>query len=288
MPSEPTASSGNSPGNTSETTPHLTRAQWIFVRIVVYLLGLTGIAFGTMRIVYVNGDERFGIETFALFAAGGLALLFPFIRRLKYGDLEIEFEQFKDTLVLNTKDLWGSVGWLKDKLETRDVSLSPSPFISASITATAETKTAKVKTNSDAIAETATGLLQAARRKRPGPDPDDPWKGVFGGEAQNRQGTRKLWATVVEIPDRKGWFQITLYVDSIGAAAPLEGTVQFFLHPSFPNDRPKLLASSGRAIYKVPPSWGAFTVGVLADDGNTELELDLALDSSFPSLFRSR
>ena len=35
-------------------------------------------------------------------------------------------------------------------------------------------------------------------------------------------------------------------------------------------------------------AWGAFTVGVLMDDGSTELELDLSQVPSAPALFRSR
>jgi len=35
-------------------------------------------------------------------------------------------------------------------------------------------------------------------------------------------------------------------------------------------------------------AWGAFTVGVLADEGQTQLEYDLELDTDFPRQFRSR
>jgi hypothetical protein len=35
-------------------------------------------------------------------------------------------------------------------------------------------------------------------------------------------------------------------------------------------------------------AWGAFTIGVIADGGKTELELDLAEVPGFPEVFKNR
>ena len=45
---------------------------------------------------------------------------------------------------------------------------------------------------------------------------------------------------------------------------------------------------NGKAIEEEILSYGAFTVGVITDNGKTMLELDLAEDKSFPKEFRER
>lgn len=113
-------------------------------------------------------------------------------------------------------------------------------------------------------------------------DPDDPQKGRFGGSpiANNRV----LSATVKTITD--DYFEVTLDVRSTGGT-PLTGDVEFHLHPTFPEARKTIAVEDGVAELKLQ-CWGAFTVGVIADNGKTRLELDLAADSRFPGVFRSR
>ena len=118
-----------------------------------------------------------------------------------------------------------------------------------------------------------------------GKDLNDPWKGVFGGKSAANG--RTLTATVTPDREDSDWFEITLSVQSFDSARPLTGSVRFFLHPTFVQDRPVVPVHNNAAEFKVK-SWGAFTVGVIADDGLTLLELDLAEDQTFPALFRSR
>lgn len=120
-----------------------------------------------------------------------------------------------------------------------------------------------------------------------GTTPNDPWKGQFGGKPiANR---RKLEAEVSRIAGTSDLFSIRLCVSSTNPTRdPLRGVVQFFLHDTFENYRPIVsVGSKGVAELKLR-AWGAFTVGVLADEGRTKLELDLAELEDAPEDFRSR
>jgi hypothetical protein len=128
-------------------------------------------------------------------------------------------------------------------------------------------------------------LTFAVNAMKMGSIDDDPWKGQFGGAAT--QNGRKLSATVVPAPGDPDFFLVSLRVESMDTARTLKDSVCFFLHDSFPQYKVLKRVMDGAATLELK-SWGAFTVGVLADEGATELELDLAADPSFPRKFRSR
>jgi len=115
----------------------------------------------------------------------------------------------------------------------------------------------------------------------------DPWKGKFGGKANANH--RKLEAVVARIPSTADLFSIHLRVSSTHPNIdPLRGVVQFFLHPTFRNPQPIVSVDSNGVAELRLTAWGAFTVGVLADEGRTRLELDLAELSDAPEDFRNR
>jgi hypothetical protein len=120
------------------------------------------------------------------------------------------------------------------------------------------------------------------RQSIPTSDPGDPQKGLWGGlpQAGNRELTASLRSVTAD------YFEITLEVRPTGSE-PLAGDVQFHLHPAFPKPVQVVTPVDGKATLKVM-AWGAFTVGAVTDNGRTKLELDLAQDSSFPQVFRSR
>jgi hypothetical protein len=120
------------------------------------------------------------------------------------------------------------------------------------------------------------------RQSIPTSDPGDPQKGLWGGLSQ--AGNRELTASLRSIT--ADYFEITLEVHPTGSE-PLAGDVQFHLHPTFPKPVQVVTPVGGKATLKVM-AWGAFTVGAVTDNGRTKLELDLAQDSSFPQVFRSR
>lgn len=114
---------------------------------------------------------------------------------------------------------------------------------------------------------------------------DDPQKGKWGGKAEANG--RKISAIVTPSPLSKELFDITLTVSASSTGKLLEGFVVFHLHPTFTNSRPVIYVINGVAELKLQ-AWGAFTVGVEADNGSTKLELDLATIPNAPDLFKSR
>ena len=115
-----------------------------------------------------------------------------------------------------------------------------------------------------------------------GQAPDDPWEGVFGGRAE--VGTRKLSAKVT---GSEGWYKVELRVESTDSGRdPLRDKVQYFLHDTFANDRPLVSVNQEGVAPLTLYAYGAFTVGVLADQGKTRLELNLATLKDAPRAFR--
>jgi len=112
-------------------------------------------------------------------------------------------------------------------------------------------------------------------------DPEDPQKGRWGG--QQMVNGREVNARVRELD--AAWFEVTITVRSTSGNKPLAGTVFFHLHPTFIPPVRSTKAKGGVAVLTVE-SYGAFTLGVEADDGKTHLELDLATLEDAPKLFR--
>jgi hypothetical protein len=107
----------------------------------------------------------------------------------------------------------------------------------------------------------------------PGSEPDDPWKGVFGGSPSANG--RVLEATLTPLSPDWELVTIALLVKSTDPKKPLAGAVQFFLHPTIGNAKPVVAVRDGEARLSLV-TYGAFTVGALVDGGATRLELDLA------------
>jgi len=102
---------------------------------------------------------------------------------------------------------------------------------------------------------------------------------LWGGAS--KANGREVTATVRELePD---WFETTIVVKSTGR--PLHGEVTFYLHPTIVPPVRMATAHNGVAAITVE-SYGAYTVGVEADEGNTRLELDLATIEDAPMVFR--
>jgi len=147
------------------------------------------------------------------------------------------------------------------------------------------TKQAAMLSGGDDIpsfAEQLRAVLESRATANTAPvDPEDPQKGRWGGLSE-RSG-RKLVATVRELSDQ--WFQVVLDCFATPKGEPLRGDVQFHLHPTFGKPVQVVEVKEGHAVLTIT-CWGAFTVGVVADEGRTMLELDLAADDRFPEAFR--
>lgn len=230
-----------------------------FDRIIPWiLLALSMFAFiGAVLRVTASQDsilQRLDTTTLSYLAVAGALLLLRSVKSLAIGDWKVEFDRIKEIAA-----------------EARDIARIAED--------TATYQSAPASAPSDAS-------LHVADIK-PGPHPDDPWKGAFGSSHEND--TRRLRANVAPLgPDRE-WFKVDLVVEAKSPRRePLKGTVQFFLHQTFTNDRPLVqVGPNGKAELHLK-AWGAFTVGALADDGATKLELDLAELADAPADFRAR
>jgi hypothetical protein len=119
----------------------------------------------------------------------------------------------------------------------------------------------------------------AAVEIKPGLVPDDPWKGAFGAAQANG---RSLEAQVTVFSNT--YCAVKIQVKSTDPHNPLSGHVKFFLHPTFGEVHPLVPVVQGVAELNLL-AYGAFTIGALADDGNTRLEYDL-MDSDAPEWFK--
>lgn len=116
-------------------------------------------------------------------------------------------------------------------------------------------------------------------------DPNDPNKGQFGGSPEANG--RRLSARIEQAAGPKSSrCRVYIKVESTDSERPLKDPVRFYLHPSF----------GAWSTYVVDPirgtakdeilSYGAFTIGVEADGGQTRLELDLAeVDGGTPRFY---
>jgi hypothetical protein len=115
---------------------------------------------------------------------------------------------------------------------------------------------------------------------------EDPQKGQWKSKAINNE--RELKATVTE--ETRGLYQINLQVVSTNPKNnPLkEGEyILFALHNTFGNPPFKLVKVNKQSAELNFYSYGSFTVGAFADNGATELELDLAELPDVSSYFKT-
>lgn len=112
---------------------------------------------------------------------------------------------------------------------------------------------------------------------------DDWAKGMFGGKSSvaNAFGHRSLAATV-----KRGGADFYSVELTVTASPVPETEAVFFLHNTFENTTPAVSFDTNGTASLTLSAYGAFTVGVLTDDGSTELELDLAELSDAPRKFR--
>lgn len=117
--------------------------------------------------------------------------------------------------------------------------------------------------------------------------PDDPWRGLFGGNVESLADAVILRASVKPLALNPNEFEVTLAVDPLDPERPtLSGQkALFFLHPTFGRDpRAVSFGSDGCAVLPLI-AYGAFTVGVLLESGE-KLELNLAEVADAPPMFR--
>lgn len=112
---------------------------------------------------------------------------------------------------------------------------------------------------------------------------NDPQKGRFGGKSTVNGKTLSVEYDSYIIP---GFLNLTIKVAA--GEGELTSDVYLFLHNSFAKSIIRLEGYGKKEVeYKIP-SYGAFTIGAIVDNGNTLLELDIAELENFPEKFRNR
>jgi len=116
-------------------------------------------------------------------------------------------------------------------------------------------------------------------------DPNDPQKGRWGGRSFN--GMRRLRVEIGNVNECASGhlMQFTLVLEPLANAPALSGNVIFHLHPTFGSGMTRVVMSTPQDARLSLIAYGAFTVGVVADDGSA-LELDLSVEMGFPQWFR--
>ena len=205
---------------------------------------------GVVRVAMPSVTPRLDYITLTYFAVAAVLIVLPDVKSLAFGDYKVEFERVEKVA-------------------------------EAAMVAAEDAKTAAIGAGGPKAAEAKVNLEVVPR---PGNAPDDPWKGQFGGKSQS--GTRKIEASVREVGGFNP-YQIQLMVSSTDPKHdPLKGSVQFFLHDTFKNDRPTVSVDGSGTASLTLRAYGSFTVGVLADGGRTRLELDLAELPGVPQDFK--
>jgi hypothetical protein len=103
----------------------------------------------------------------------------------------------------------------------------------------------------------------------------DPNKGQFGGAPEANSRVLEATITPAAGPSSAGC-SVLIRVRSTDTAKPLTGDVTFYLHPTFGKWARYTVPVKGGKAEDTITSWGSFTVGAVADNGDTRLELDLA------------
>ncbi len=117
--------------------------------------------------------------------------------------------------------------------------------------------------------------------------PDDPWRGKFGDT--NVVGDCSLTADIAPLAGQEQFYTVKLNLTSNNPAARSGQSATFYLHPTF-GPEPKKVAFGPEGVASLDLiAYGAFTVGVLLEDG-VKLELNLATLADKPELelFRLR
>jgi len=115
---------------------------------------------------------------------------------------------------------------------------------------------------------------------------DDPQKGQWKSNAINNE--RELKATVIE--EAKGFYKVKLQVVSINPKDnPLKNgdLILFALHNTFGDSPFKLVKIDKQSAELNFYCYGSFTIGAFADNGSTELELDLTELPNVSSHFKT-
>jgi hypothetical protein len=204
------------------------------------LLAVAGLAF-TCAIGHAIAPARFDEKTALFLALAMVALVINRLTRFRGGGIEIDLTELKQEV----ENVQASLGGIEKSLApaSRSSSLAPAP-----------------------VQETAVDA---------GIDPDDPNRGQFGN--QSEANGRKLTAAIEPLAGpRSAFCSIRFRVESTDATKPLSGRVEVYTHPTFRRYAKHSLDVVNGVATDRRKAYGVFTIGIVADEGKTRLELNLA------------
>jgi len=115
-------------------------------------------------------------------------------------------------------------------------------------------------------------------------NPGDRQKGRFGGKQENNG---RIMTASISSKDTNGLFHVTVNVKSTDPLNELVGYVIFFLHDSFrPAARIEEVSNKSAELRNLL-SIGTYTIGAIADNGDTFLEYDLSESPDATEEFKS-
>lgn len=215
------------------------------------------------RMLDASATTRIDETTLLYLGVAGALLLLKDVKSLAFGSYKVEFER------------------KLEELESKVENAQAAAFSGRGVARSAQPVAAEEEGARNVQPQGVMGFVPMAGKVH-----DDPWKGVFGG--QHISGNREISADVTPA-GATGLFRVRLTVQSTNPKRdPLQGAVQFFLHSTFPNDRPIVTVSPSGVAELILTAWGAFTVGALTDAGQRKLELDLAELATAPAEFKAR
>jgi hypothetical protein len=233
-----------------------------YLSVLAVLVAVAALA----RVVSPDYVARLDGTTLQYLLVAGALLLLPRVKSLAYGDLKLEMEQTKQAAEAATATAQGASQRATEALIAAEGGVGGSR-------STASTP------------EPGSASVLAKEIRSSAQDPDDPQKGLFGGNPEAEG--RRLEARVTRTSGRRELFHVALWVHAVDRARPLSGPVVFHLHDTFRPSVRTVEPVGGIARLDLI-AWGAFTVGAVADGGATRLELDLADLAEAPEPFRAR
>lgn len=231
--------------------------QGLLVLALLAFIGAGFRVFGSQEDILKRLDEK----TLLYISVSAILLRFREVTTFKFGDNEVEFEkrlaavktELKEDLDKSTQNIEKELN--RSKVAT-EVAIDEAKYTCG--------RGSELPEQEHLLFEE---IIESGNRK------DDPWKGQFGGESQNK--SLKLIASVTSAGDSCEYFYVKLRVQSTNQSNyQLAGKVKFYLHPTFKKSQVIVPVINGIAEINLR-AWGAFTVGVITED-RIKLELDLA------------
>lgn len=213
------------------------------------VFGALAAAGGVVKYFTPNQDEKIALY---YLLAGGALLVLRDVKTLSFGDWKIELQERLDKI--------------RDELQS-DSAMNMMQPRGASVAGSPAHRARAEFANDRASTEEARPGAESSDENK------DPNKRRFGEESE-RDGL-VLEASMKPVGNDSDFVDVKVVVRSLDPSRTrLTGSVDFYLHPTFPLPTRSVPVRNGRAVLNLR-AYGAFTIGAVAGANRTQLELDL-------------